>query len=295
MTCVDLDSVVYPYLDGELEEADRKDFEDHLGSCAVCARRMGGEAAFHGALRRSVRVQRAAAPEALRAMLHAGIQREHRRVQFVSWARWGGAALVAAAASATFLELRPARPDVVGSEAVVRFQRHVPLEVTMRTPEQIEVWFDDKFDWRVPVPRFPNAQLTGARLFNVGEHDAAYIVYDSPAVGDSPARKMGLFVMDDAQETLPARPWPDVQVHEVRGVNVASWRTGALVYELVSDLDANQMRAMLNAARPATPSPMVTRPAAPLQILPARTLIPPPTGYGARRWPVLEVVPASTR
>ena len=80
MTCVDLDSVVYPYLDGELEEADRKDFEDHLGSCASCAARVGGEAAFHGALRRSVRVQRAPAPEALRAMLHAGIQREHRRV-----------------------------------------------------------------------------------------------------------------------------------------------------------------------------------------------------------------------
>ncbi len=285
MTCVDLDSVVYPYLDGELEEGDRKDLEDHLGACAVCARRVGGEAAFHGALRRSVRVQRAPAPEALRAMLHTGIQREHRRVQFVSWARWGGAALMAATASAAWLELRPMPPDLVGNEAAVRFQRRLPLEVTMRKPEQVEVWFDDKLDWRVPVPRLPNAQLTGARLSNVREHEAAYISYESPAVGDSPARRMGLFVMDDAPQAMSARPWPDVQVHSVHGFNVASWRTGDLVYELVSDLDADELRTMLTAARPSTPFPS----------LPTRAVSAAVPGYGARRWPELEVLPASTR
>jgi anti-sigma factor (TIGR02949 family) len=285
MTCVDLDSVVYPYLDGELEEADRKDFEDHLGACAVCARRVGGEAAFHGALRRSVRVQRAPAPEALRAMLHTGIQREHRRVQFVSWARWGGAALMAAAASAAWLELRPPLPDVVGDEAAVRFQRRLPNEVAVRNAEQAEVWFDDKLDWRVAVPRLPNAQLTGARLSNVREHEAAYISYEASVLGGSPARRMGLFVMDDSAQAMPARAWPDVQVHEVHGFNVASWRTGDLVYELVSDLDADELRTMLTAARPATPFPS----------MPVRTLPTAVTGYGARRWPELEVRPVSTR
>jgi anti-sigma factor (TIGR02949 family) len=283
MTCVDLDSVVYPYLDGELEEVDRKDFEDHLSSCASCAGRVGGEAAFHGALRRSVRVQRAPAPEALRAMLHAGIQREHRRVQILSWARWGGAALLAAAASAAWLELRPAPPDLMGDEAALRFQRRLPLEVTVHRHEQVEAWFDDKLDWRVPVPRLPNAQLTGARLSNVREHEAAYIVYEAPGVGDAPARRMGLFVMDDTHQALPARPWPDVQVHTVRGFNVASWRTGDLVYELVSDLDADALRAMLTAARPATPTPP----------WPSRTATATAAGYGARRWPEFEVLQAS--
>jgi anti-sigma factor RsiW len=285
MTCVDLDSVVYPYLDGELEGVDRKDFEDHLGACAACAGRVGGEAAFHGALRRSVRVQRAAAPEALRAMLHTGIRREHRRVQFVSWARWGGAALVAAATSAAWLELRPTPPDLFGDEAAVRFQRRLPLEVTVHKHEQVETWFDDKLDWRVAVPRLPNAQLAGARLSNVGAHEAAYISYEAPSVPGSPARRMGLFVMDDARQALPARPWPDVQVHEVHGFNVASWRTGDLVYELVTDLDQDELRTMLTAARPATP----------FLPLPARTAPAVATGYGARRWPVLEVVPVSTR
>ncbi|MGO9832563.1 MAG: zf-HC2 domain-containing protein [Myxococcaceae bacterium] len=286
MTCLDLDSVVYPYLDGELEEADRKDFEDHLSTCGSCAGRVGGEAAFHGALRRSVRVQRAPAPEALRAMLHTGIQREHRRVQFVSWARWGGTALLAAAASAAWLELRPPAPDLVGDEAALRFQRRLPLEVSVRRHEQVETWFDDKLDWRVPVPRLPNAQLAGARLSNVREHEAAYISYESPAVGGGPSRRMGLFIMDDASQALPAHPWPDVQVHPVRGFNVASWRTGDLVYELVSDLDADALRAMLTAARPATPTPPLLVP---------NTATATATAYGARRWPDFEVLPASTR
>jgi mycothiol system anti-sigma-R factor len=285
MTCIDLDSVVYPYLDGELEEADRKDLEDHLGSCASCARRVGSEAGFHGALRRSVRVQRAPAPEALRAMLHAGIQREHRRVQFVSWARWGSAALLAAAASTAWLELRPPPPDLMGDAAAVRFKGRLPFEVTLQRHEQLEQWFDDKFDWRVAVPRLPNTQLTGARLSNVGEHEAAFIMYEAPGMSGSATHRMGLFVMDDARQNLPARPWPDVQVHEVNGFNVASWRTGDLVYELVSDLDAAQLRNMLTAARPATPFPS----------LQTNTVNANVANYGARRWPELEVLPASTR
>jgi anti-sigma factor (TIGR02949 family) len=293
MTCVDLDSVVYPYLDGELEEADRKDFEDHLGGCAACVRRMGGEAAFHGALRRSVRVQRAPAPEALRAMLHAGIQKEHRRVQFLSWARWGGAALVAAAASAAWLELRPVPPDGVGEEAAVRFQRRLPNELSVQRPEQAEVWFDDKLDWRVPVPRLPNVQPTGARLSNVREHEAAYISYESQAASGTPARRMGLFVMDDPLQTLRARPWPDVQVQQARGFNVASWRTGELVYLLVTDVAVDELRAMLTAAPPSTPFARLPSRVAPE--FPARTIPVNVAGYGARRWPELEVLPASTR
>jgi anti-sigma factor (TIGR02949 family) len=285
MTCLDLDSVVYPYLDGELEEGDRKAFEDHLGTCSRCAGRVGDEAAFHGALRRSVRVQRDAAPEALRAMLHVGIAREHRRVQFVSWARWGGAALLAAAASAAWLELRPPPPDLMGDDAAARFSRRLPLEVTVHKHEQLETWFDDKLDWRVPIPRLPNAQLAGARLSNLREHEAAYIDYEAPSTNGTPARHMGLFIMDDANQVLSARAWPDVQVHSVRGFNVASWRTGDLVYELVSDLDADELRSMLAGARPATPFP----PLAP------RTLTTAAAGYGARRWPVLDVLPVSTR
>jgi hypothetical protein len=74
-------------------------------------------------------------------------------------------------------------------------------------------------------------------------------------------------------------------VHEVHGFNVASWRTGNLVYELVSDLDQDELRAMLTGARPASPFPPT----------PARTVSAVAAGYGARRWPALDVLPVSTR
>lgn len=285
MTCLDLDALVFPYLDGELEEVDRKDLEDHLGTCATCAGRVGSEASFQGALHRSVRVQRAPAPEALRAMLHAGIQREHRRVQLISWARWGGAALIAATAGVAWLQLRPPPLDQFADEAALGYQRLLPLEVRNGAHEKVETWFDDKLAWRVPVPRLPNARLDGARLFHVREHDAAYIAYEAtPRSGAAQGRRMVLLVIADPEKIQPARDWPDVQVSSAHGNNVASWRTGDLVYELVSDLDAGALRAMLTEARPATPLPP----------MPARPSTPWP-GYGARRWPTLDVTPVATR
>jgi len=280
MTCLDLDSVVYPYLDGELEEADRKDLEIHLAACGACARRVAAEASFQGALRRSVRVQRAPAPEALRAMLHAGIRREHRRVQLVSWARWSGVALLAATAGVGWLELRPPPPDPVNEELARRYQRRLPLEVTNPAHETIESWFDDKLDWRVPVPRLPNTRLAGARVSQVGEYEAAYIAYQAAPGPGTPERPMGVFVIDDAQGTVRARPWPDVQVTSVRGYNIARWRTGEVVNVAVTDLDADTLRSIIAGARPATPLPPP----------PART-----AAYSGvlRRWPTYDITPVS--
>jgi anti-sigma factor RsiW len=284
MTCLDLDALVYPYLDGELEDVDRKDLEDHLGTCVSCAGRVGSEAAFQGALHRSVRVQRAPAPEALRAMLHAGIQREHRRVQIVSWARWGGAALIAATAGVAWIQLRPPPRDLVADEAVLRYQRHLPLEVRNAAHEKVEAWFDDKLAWRVPVPRLPNARLDGARLSNLREYDAAYIAYEANPAGGTQGRRMILLVIADPEKTQNARPWPDVQVRSANGNNVASWRTGDLVYELVSDIDADALRTMLTQARPSTPLP-------PMPARPSTSF----ASYGARRWPTLDITPVATR
>ena len=53
MTCQELDPLIYPYLDGELDEAERGALESHAASCAGCRARLSREAAFQGVLRRS--------------------------------------------------------------------------------------------------------------------------------------------------------------------------------------------------------------------------------------------------
>lgn len=248
MTCRDLDPLIYPYLDGELDETERDRLDAHAADCPPCRSRLSREAAFQGTLRRSAQVRgRTPAPEALRELLRSGIRREQRRVQMLSWARWGTAALVAAAASASWMELRPGHREQMLEEATLRYQRRLPFEVTQASHTDVEQWFDDKLSYRVPVPRLPGATILGARLSNVKEHDAAYIAYQvAPSAAAPRERRMGLFVLEDSAEEIPSiRSYPQISVRSVRGFTVASWRSGGLVYELVSDVDEPELRWML--------------------------------------------------
>jgi anti-sigma factor RsiW len=286
MTCSDLDPLIYPYLDGELDETERGHIEAHAAGCGACRGRLSREAAFQGALRRSVQLRtRGPAPEALRELLRSGIRRENRRVQLVSWARWGTLALVAASSSLVWFELRPGHREQILEDAALRYQRGLPYELTDVSRDDVERWFGDKMRVRVPLPHLPGATIAGARLSNLREHDAAYVVYQLPeAEQQGPDRRIGLFVLEDPDREIPSvAAWPQVGVRTVRGFSVASWRSGGLVYELVSDMDEAAMRRTLVGVDTAPPPrpPEVVAPARQRPMLP----IPP-------RNPTLELIPA---
>jgi hypothetical protein len=123
------------------------------------------------------------------------------------------------------------------------------VEIHSTTPEGVEAWFGGKLLHRVPVPRFPNTVLAGARLSNVTDKEAAYISYETDTPGNA-RRRMGLFVFHDGAERVKARPLPAVQVANTHGYNVAVWREGEIVYELVTDLDEHDIRRMLGQRAP---------------------------------------------
>ncbi|HVP60206.1 MAG TPA: zf-HC2 domain-containing protein [Myxococcaceae bacterium] len=287
MTCSDLDRLIYPYLDGELDETERGYLEGHAAGCAGCRGRLSREAAFQGALRRSVQLRtRAPAPEALRAMLRAAIRKENRRVQMLSWARWGSLALAAAAAGVFYVEQRPGHREQLLEDAALRYQRRLPYELTTASRADVERWFGDQMSTRVPLPHLPGATIAGARLSNLREHDAAYVVYQLPASEQrGEDRRLGLFVLDDPEWEIPSvAAWPQVGVRSVRGFSVASWRSGGLVYELVSDMDEADLRRTVHEMDPSaapSPPPEVVAPARQRPMLP----IPP-------RNPALELIPA---
>ncbi|HTS79376.1 MAG TPA: zf-HC2 domain-containing protein [Myxococcaceae bacterium] len=260
MNCIELDPLIYPYLDGELDEAERGHIETHAAGCAGCRARLSREAAFQGALRRSAQMRtRAPAPEALRAMLRAGIRREHRRVQMLSWARWGTVAFVAAAAGIVYLEERPGHREQIVEDAALRYQRPLPFELTQASRADVERFFGDNMRLPVPLPHVPGATIAGARLSNLREHDAAYVVYQmAPGQRAGEDRRLGLFVLQDPDREIPSvASWPQVGMHSVHGFSVASWRSGGLVYELVSDMDEADLRQTLREIDPTgrTPSP----------------------------------------
>jgi len=51
MRCEEIDSYVYPYLDGEFDEPERVEFEDHVAACPACRRRVELEQWLVGQLR----------------------------------------------------------------------------------------------------------------------------------------------------------------------------------------------------------------------------------------------------
>jgi anti-sigma factor RsiW len=287
MNCIDLDPLIYPYLDGELDELERGYLESHVAACAGCRGRLSREAAFQGALRRSAQLRtRGPAPEALRAMLRAGIRRENRRVQMLSWARWGGLAIAAATAGVIYLDQRPGHREQLLEDAAARYQRRLPFEVTTASRADVERWVGDQMSTRVVLPHVQGATIAGARLSNLREHDAAYVVYQLPPSPQRGAdRRLGLFVVEDPEREIPSvDSWPQVGVRSVRGFSIASWRSGGLVYELVSDMDEADLRRTLSdidPTAPASPPPDVVVPTRQLPMLP----VPPQN-------PALQLIPA---
>lgn len=287
MTCPELDPLIYPYLDGELDEAERGHLEDHAAVCPACRARLSREAAFQGALRRSAQLRtRAPAPEALRAMLRAGIRRENRRVQMLSWARWGGLAIAAATAGAIYLDLRPGHREQLLEDATARYQRRLPFEVTTASRADVERWVGDQMSTRVALPHVAGATIAGARLSNLREHDAAYVVYQlAPSQQRGPERRLGLFVIEDPEQELRSvGTWPQVGVRSVRGFSIASWRSGGLVYELVSDMDEADLRRTLRDIDPTAPTSPPAEMVAPTRQLPMLPI--PPQN------PALQLIPA---
>src|SRR4051794_20269415 len=96
MTCQELDSILYPYLDGEFQPEERLEVEAHLTGCAECAQRVHEEARMQQSLRRAAKqaVETTRAPDALRARLQRGIRQEQRRASQGWWLRASAAALV---------------------------------------------------------------------------------------------------------------------------------------------------------------------------------------------------------
>lgn len=242
MNCRDLETQLTPYLDGELIAEARVEFEAHLASCPTCPRHVEVERHNLSAIRDAARAGSPGAPPAFKAKLFENITRDSNRQR-----RAGVVRFAAVAAGVTFAmvighqQYRSHQRRLYEQDAALRHARQFPLEIN--EPADIERWFGGKLDHPVNLPRFPNATATGARLLQVRDKPAAYIRYDSP-------RPMGLFVYgDDHDLDLGART--EAEVGESHGYNVVSWREGDVVYQLVTDLDEQDIRDLVPSPVPA--------------------------------------------
>jgi mycothiol system anti-sigma-R factor len=242
--CAEVRRFTDAFLDGEFAEEERAELERHLAECGECAREVRFQSAFRAALKAAA--PRPRAPGELRARLGAELAKLPAPAP--PWRRMALKVVPAAAAAALLVGLMwsayPFSPVV--EDAIAKHRRDLPAEVTR--PDQVRAWFADKVDFAVRPPRLPpNYVFRGARLANVHEREAAYLVYE--VNGD----KVSVLVFDPRDVPLQARQHRTIGNHDVyldgqRGYNVAVYRDRDVGYAFTSEMDQDQMIQLVSTA-----------------------------------------------
>lgn len=255
MDCCDLERLLPAYADGEFASGESVEVEEHLAGCQRCSDEVCALLAFRSFLQEKAGEVKVAAPDHLRNRIRRDMSRERAREQVRRFSLYSAvAAGLVAVASFGYVIGGPSSEETAELmlvDAVDKHARALPLEVRPTSgTNDVESWFQGKVDFRVRAPQFRSpvaARLVGARLANVRDRQAAYLVYGGD---DDPNRRTTLLVFP-GEVDLPEGRRTTVGDREVvmaneRGYNVALWQQRGIVYSLVSDLDERDMLQLVS-------------------------------------------------
>jgi anti-sigma factor RsiW len=238
MTCIEASRLIGPFVDDELDIRSAVDVEGHLARCASCTQEKSELTALRETVRE--RLPRFDPPPGLEDRLFlpaATAERPKRRIP------WRGAALVAAAACATFIATSTLRPrDAVEEEIVDAHVRSLQAQhltdVASSDRHTVKPWFQGRLDFAVPTRDFADRgfALAGGRLDVLAGRPAAALVYRRRQ------HVLNLFVAR-ASGDEPRRDFA------VRGYRVSTWTQDGLQYRLVSDVPASESDELISLLR----------------------------------------------
>jgi anti-sigma factor RsiW len=249
MTCAEVDAFGQAFVDGELAGVDREGVERHLVGCAGCARRMRLESRFKAAVR--AHLPRPEVPFALRRRVQEAL-----KTQPIAPRRWPAAPawlsyprLVPAAAAVLLLvaitgTVRRSQSPVL-EQAQRSYHAQMPMDITGSDCGSIASWFQGRVDFPVHAPAIGGATCQGARLVNVGERPAAYIVYRA-----SGGHRVTFLVFDPRDEAFDAPERRVVNGREITfgtgpGTSTAAYRDRGLGYVATSDVDEDTLARLV--------------------------------------------------
>jgi anti-sigma factor RsiW len=266
MMCADVERLVHPYIDGELDGEDCTAVERHAAGCETCRAKVAYHARFKADLRSRLRssAARPEPPERLLEQVRAALDRADARGEGPVPRVWRRAlpasAGMLAAAAMLFFVLRPAShaDSEIVDEAIRGHEKNLPIEIggPSINDDQIKSWMLGK----VPVPVRPpisvarpakrlsmTVSLVGARVYHLQNRDVGQIMYH---VGPN---LMTVFVFDPSGWELSAPQRRVVGQHEVylaeeRGYSVAMYRYRGVGYAFTSDLGPDELLEVLAAA-----------------------------------------------
>lgn len=241
MTCDSAHELIQPFLDQELDPAQKSEIEAHLRSCVACAE-------FHHELTELRNTIRAGAPyyrapQGLGGRVRKALRQEARGAlqhQRGPWAWIAAAASLGFAAAMVWgiVMLRStALPPALAQEIVSSHVRSLMpghlLDVPSTDRHTVKPWFNGRLDFSPRVVDLTDEgfPLTGGRLDYLDNRPVAALVYQR--------RKhiINLFVWPSAdasndRSSLSAR----------NGFTIVHWREQGLGYWAVSDLSGDELR-----------------------------------------------------
>jgi anti-sigma factor RsiW len=276
LTCPDAHALLGAWVDNELSAEGSVEealaVETHLRACPACA----AEARALRQIKHLVRDAAARpAPTSLRHSLSAALAaepapaRRGRRNVFLLLSRAqprtvafgaaaAGVAVWFALGGLTHPILPGSRSPGLVDDGVALHARTLPLDYAASDAGLVQRYLEGKLAFGVHLPRFgPGAMaqpaLQGVRLSTLHARPAAMVAYTVP---ESAGRRVSLLIVDDPSgESAGALPGDhravggrDVFVSQARGYNVAAWRSGEIVYSLISDLDEGDVLRLVAQA-----------------------------------------------
>jgi anti-sigma factor RsiW len=248
MTCQTAESLIEPWLDGELDASQKADVERHLADCANCAQIHQRLAALGNDLR-ALPLRYEASSE-LRTRVLSSVRRAGRQESSTpigswvpSWARsWAIAATVLLAVSAGWnvrlLQQQAGAGSEIAREIVSSHVRSLIgdhlLDIPSTDQHNVKPWFNGKLDYAPDVRDFAalGFPLIGGRVDYIDHRPIAALVYKRRE------HVINLFVWPSGS------PLP--QPKGVSGFNLAPWNKADLNYCAISDLNPAELKQFVD-------------------------------------------------
>ena len=252
MNCKELETLLHPYLDGELDADQRRGVDEHLKGCADCKGKLETFRAIHQALQSAE--YRYKASDTLKARLHKELEKAAAREARPPWTRWAAAAAVAVLAAGlgwVFIPHGGNAPAEDADDAMVdsavdqqqdAFKDQHLTDIASADAKAVQSWFSGKLAYAPPVPDLSSQgyALVGARLDKVKDEPAAALTYRH---GDD---VVTVFVCAAQHGDK------DLDTDSDDGYQVVYWTKGSLSFWVVSKIPAADLKQFSENLRQAT-------------------------------------------